>query len=218
MNVTASLFRTRRAVISPKRSHILNALGLLAICAVLGFAFLDQFINGDLPCPLCILQRVGFVGVGLGLALNVKFGARPSHYAIAILSAMIGGFISARQVLLHIVPGTGTYGDPFLGMHFYSWAFLLSVVIVAGCAILLLFDRQFEPLPADVAPRRLGTLGLVGFLLFAALTLGNGASTVLECGEGLCPDNPTSYLLLDGAPTPPASESPEAASPAPTTP
>ncbi|HEY9211336.1 MAG TPA: disulfide bond formation protein B [Ancylobacter sp.] len=198
--------RTRRAFISPKRSHILNALGLIAVCAVLGFAFLDQFVNGDLPCPLCILQRAGFVGVGLGLALNLKFGARPSHYGIAILSAMVGGFISARQVLLHIVPGTGTYGDPFLGLHFYSWAFALSVVITAGCAVLLLFDRQFEPLPPDVAPRRLGTLGLVGFVLFGALSLGNGASTVLECGQGLCPDNPTGYLLLEGEP--PASTTP----------
>jgi len=202
----SAAIRTRRAFVSPKRSHILNAIGLLAICAVLGFAFLDQFVNGDLPCPLCILQRAGFVGVGLGLALNLKFGARPSHYAIAILSAMAGGLISARQMLLHIVPGTGTYGDPFLGLHFYSWAFLLSVVIVAGCAVLLLFDRQFEPLPADVAPRRLGTLAIVGFFLFAALSLGNGASTVLECGQGLCPDNPTSYLLLDKEP--PASTTP----------
>jgi len=200
MSITDTPIRARRAFVSPKRSHILNALGLLAICAVLGFGFLDQFADHDLPCPLCILQRVGFVGVGLGLALNLKFGARPSHYAISILSAIAGGLISARQVLLHIVPGTGTYGDAFLGMHFYSWAFLLSIVIVAGCAFLLLFDRQFEPLPPHVAPRRLGTLAIVGFVLFGALSLGNGATTVLECGQGMCPENPTSYILLNDAP------------------
>ena len=29
------------------------------------------------------------------------------------------------------------------------------------------------------------------------MTLGNGVSTLAECGLGLCPDNPTSYEALD---------------------
>jgi len=33
-------------------------------------------------------------------------------------------------------------------------------------------------------------------LLFGLLAFGNGISTVLECAGGLCPDNPTEYLLL----------------------
>lgn len=189
-------------VLTPDLSRLLNALGLIAICAVLLVAFYDQFVGGELPCPLCILQRAGFVGVGVGLALNLKFGPRPSHYALAILSAMAGGAVAARQVLLHIVPGTGTFGAPFLGLHFYSWALLLFIVIIAGCALLLLFDRQFEP-----APRlyKLGGLGLFAFALIALLVLGNGVSTVLECGGGLCPDDPVGYQLLEGAvpaPTP----------------
>ncbi|WP_425105611.1 disulfide bond formation protein B [Ancylobacter sp.] len=189
-------------VLTPDLSRLLNALGLIAVGAVLLVAFYDQFVGGELPCPLCILQRAGFVGVGVGLALNLKFGPRPSHYALAILSAMAGGAVAARQVLLHIVPGTGTFGAPFLGLHFYSWALLLFIVIIAGCALLLLFDRQFEP-----APRlyKLGGLGLFAFALIALLALGNGVSTVLECGGGLCPDDPVGYQLLEGAvpaPTP----------------
>lgn len=188
---------TPRGFLTPEFSRQLNVLGLLAIGAVLLVAFYDQFVGGELPCPLCILQRAGFVGVGVGLALNVKFGPRPSHYAIAILSAMAGGMVSARQVLLHIVPGTGTFGAAIFGLHFYSWALLLFIVIVAGCALLLLFDRQFEAAPAV---RRLGGLALAAFALIALLALGNGVSTVLECAGGLCPDNPEGYLLLDGEP------------------
>ena len=30
------------------------------------------------------------------------------------------------------------------------------------------------------------------------LALANGVSTVLECGAGLCPDNPVVYELLQG--------------------
>ncbi|QFR33536.1 disulfide bond formation protein B [Ancylobacter sp. TS-1] len=190
--------------LTPALSRQLNALGLLAVGVVLLFAFYDQLVGGELPCPLCILQRAGFVGVGVGLALNVRFGPRPSHYGIAIVSAIAGGVISARQVLLHIVPGTGTYGEAFLGMHFYSWALALFIVIVAGCAVLLLFDTQFE-LPGRL--HRLTGLGLVAVVLIALLALGNGASTVLECAGGLCPDNPEGYLLLDG-PAPETSPAP----------
>lgn len=187
--------------LTPDLSRLLNALGLLAVCGVLLMAFYDQFVGGELPCPLCILQRAGFVGVGVGLALNLKFGPRPSHYAFAMLSAIAGDVVAVRQTLLHIVPGTGTFGAAFLGLHFYTWAALLFGIIVAGCALLLLFDRQFAPVPRLY---RLSGLALVAFALIALLALGNGVSTVLECGGGLCPDDPVSYQLLDGTVSSPA--------------
>ncbi len=191
-------------------SRILNALGLLAVSLVLIVAFADQIILGDLPCPLCILQRVGFVGAAFGLALNVKFGPRPSHYAVVILSSFCGALVSIRQTLLHIAPGTGTYGDPLLGLHFYTWAVVVYAAIILGCAVMLLFDRQFASLnAASVSPSPVpvpstagagaATFGLAMVALAALLALGNGVSTVLECAGGLCPDNPVSYQLLQGA-------------------
>jgi len=178
-----------------ERFRLLNALGLVAVAAVLITAFVDQIAFHDLPCPLCILQRAGFLGVAVGLALNVKFGPRPSHYGLMILSSLAGGAVSVRQTLLHIVPGEGAYGDAFFGLHFYAWALILFAVCVTGSAILMLFDAQFERGP-ETLPRAplLGTLAIVLVLLLA---LGNGVSTVLECGGGLCPDSPTGYMLID---------------------
>ena len=182
---------------SPDLSRTLNALGLLAVSLVLGVAFYDQLAFGDLPCPLCLLQRAGFAGVAVGLALNVRFGARPSHYGLMILAAAVGCAVSVRQMLLHIAPGDSGYGDTFFGLHFYSWATLLFIAIIVGSALMLLFDRQFEAHPQRP---RLAAFALVCILIGAALALGNGVSTVLECGGGLCPDNPTSYQLLDQDP------------------
>jgi hypothetical protein len=110
-----------------------------------------------------------------------------------ILSAACGGAVSVRQTLLHIVPGTGTYGDALLGFHFYTWAAIVAALVVIGSAVMLLFDRQFER--DERAGGSLAGLALAAFSVAALLALANGISTVLECGGGLCPENPTGYLL-----------------------
>jgi disulfide bond formation protein DsbB len=179
---------------TPELSLRLNAVGLLAVSTVLLFAFADQIFLKDLPCPLCILQRGAFVVAGFGLALNLRFGPRASHYALVLIGSLAGAFVASRQILIHIVPGTGTYGHELLGLHFYSWAFVIFVVMVLGTAVMLLFDRQFAT--ENVATDRVTALSRIAFVLFGLLALGNGLSTVLECAGGLCPDNPTDYLLL----------------------
>lgn len=179
-------------------SRLLNALGLIAVDTVLVLAFFDQLWFHDLPCPLCILQRAGFIAAGFGLALNLVFGPRPSHYGVMILGASVGAAIAMRQILLHIVPGTGAYGNPFLGLHLYTWAFIIFAIMIVGTAILLLNDRQFgRPEPWS---QRLGVLPMTAFVVFAVMAIGNVISTLLICGGGFCPDNPTEYLLFSGAP------------------
>ena len=179
---------------TPALSLRLNALGLFSIGAVLLFAFADQFLLNDLPCPLCILQRAGFVVAGFGLALNLRFGPRPSHYAVTIIGALAGAAIAGRQILIHILPGSGSYGRVLFGLHFYTWAFVVFTLIVLGTAVMLLFDRQF--VGGEYAVRRLTGLLLVAFALLTLLAFGNGISTLLECAGGLCPDSPSDYLLL----------------------
>jgi disulfide bond formation protein DsbB len=179
-------------------SRLLNALGLLALDTVLALAFVDQLWFRDLPCPLCILQRAGFFAAGIGIALNLVFGPKPSHYGVAIIGAIAGGIISMRQILLHIVPGTGSYGNPVFGLHLYTWAFITAVVIILGCAIMLLDDRQFSR--AEPMSVRQKALPLSALLLFLVLAIGNVVSTVALCGGGLCPDSPTGYELFETTP------------------
>jgi disulfide bond formation protein DsbB len=172
----------------------LNALGLLALSGLLMVAFGFQFISGELPCPLCLLQRAAFVAAGVGLALNLCAGNRTSHYAMTILSAVAGGLIAARQMLLHIVPGTGSFGSALFGAHFYSWALLAFAAIVVVAALMLMVEPNIAPAEAShSAPTRLGSLSVVLFLVIA---LANGFSTVAECEGGLCPDNPTTYQMF----------------------
>lgn len=182
---------------TPELSRTLNALGMLAVSVVLTMAYFYQLKLYELPCPLCLLQRVGFVAVGVGLGLNLLYGPRPQHYAIVLLAALFGGSVAVRQILLHIVPGTGHYGSPVLGLHYYTWAAICFFLILFGTAAMMMFDRQYVTDPKS-EPRFGGsTLAKVAFFVMLGLAALNAVTTLLECGPGICADPPTSYKLID---------------------
>ena len=173
----------------------LNALSLYAVALVLAAAFAAQLLLHELPCPLCLLQRLQFAVLAIGPILNVRFGPRPSHYALSLLAAVAGAAFSTRQVLLHIMPGDAGYGTALLGYHYYTWALIGFAVAIVLLASILLFDRQFEPETARPQPAP-GAFATTAVWLVIALTALNVVSTLLECGFGACADNPVVYELL----------------------
>ncbi|MFZ2158732.1 MAG: disulfide bond formation protein B [Bradyrhizobium sp.] len=174
----------------------LNALGLYAVALVLTAAFAAQILLHELPCPLCLLQRIQFAALAVGPILNVRFGPRPSHYALSLFAAAAGFAFSTRQVLLHIMPGDAGYGTALLGYHYYTLALIGFAVAIVLVAAILLFDRQFERDGAEMEPVAPGPFATVAVWLVIALTALNVASTLLECGFGACADNPVVYELL----------------------
>src|SRR6266851_10163559 len=92
----------------------LNALGLYAVALVLVIAFAAQLWLNEFPCPLCLLQRIQFALLAVGPILNLRYGPRPSHYALSLLTAAAGAAFAMRQVLLHIMPGDPGYGSALL--------------------------------------------------------------------------------------------------------
>ena len=121
-------------------TQILNALGLLGLTLILLTALLLQFILGELPCPLCLLQRVGMVAAGFGLFLNLRFGPHPAHYGVVLLGALFGAATATRQILLHIVPGSGEYGSPLLGFHLYTWCLVIFMLAIAAVYAFFVHD------------------------------------------------------------------------------
>jgi disulfide bond formation protein DsbB len=173
----------------------LNALGLYAVAVVLAAAFTAQFVLHELPCPLCLLQRVQFAVLAIGPIMNVRFGPRPSHYALSLLAAAAGMAFSTRQVMLHILPGDAGYGTALFGYHYYTLALVGFAVAIVLLAAILLFDRQFEA-DGTVQPIALDVFAQIAVWLVIALTALNVVSTLLECGFAACADNPLVYELL----------------------
>jgi disulfide bond formation protein DsbB len=168
-----------------------DTLALYGICAVLGVAFYYQFVIGDLPCPLCALQRVGFIVAGVALVLNLRTGSSPAHYGLALLSAVAAGSASLRQISLHVVPNTGHYGSALFGFHFYTLAFVGYGALVVYVGAMLMLSRDFDERGRDP---QAGAAAQLACWIFMLLVAANAAAFLAECGVGPCPDDPTGYL------------------------
>ncbi len=174
---------------------ILSALDVIGISFVLIIAFILQFYLHEPPCPLCILQRIGLLGIAFGFLLNVHFKIHPGHYALSLLSAILTACFALRQVLLHIIPGTGAYGAPFLGLHLYTWTFILCVVVIIYISLVLGISSQYGISHSEKPYKHMKMLSHSAFALLLGLAIANAISTYCECGLSECPDDPTGYRI-----------------------
>ncbi|WP_230469054.1 MULTISPECIES: disulfide bond formation protein B [Burkholderia] len=170
-----------------------DVFALIAISAALLIAFYYQLAFNELPCPLCLLQRVGLILAGIGFAMNVRYGVRGKHYCCVLVSAVATGVIAGRQVLLHISPDSGAYGSALWGLHFYTWCFIASVLIILYVSLLLAVRRASY----TVQPASMSTTGRIAMAVFGLTIIANLVSTLLECGGGQCASDPIEYELLE---------------------
>jgi disulfide bond formation protein DsbB len=96
------------SVISHLSRRMINGLGAAACAGMMSFALFVQHGLGLEPCPLCIVQRFGVIGVGLVFLIAAlhdpgRTGARLYGLTIAVVAAA-GGSVSARHVWLQSLP------------------------------------------------------------------------------------------------------------------
>lgn len=167
---------------------------------ILILAFGAQFASGEVPCPLCVLQRIGLMLCALG-PLYLLIGQRDGEVAvrdvataggIGILAGLFGLAASGRQVLLHILPNDPGFGAPVLGLHLYTWCAIAFLAHIAASGAMLigaawLSDRRIQPW------RYTGAAAAA----LAAVVVLNILSVIAEAGFNWeLPDNPTHYLLF----------------------
>lgn len=181
---------------------------ILAYCGVLLGAFSVQFLEGEFPCPLCMLQRYAMILSALA-ALWIVMQARRGtltmgRYAqgvgMGLLAALAGSVISGRQILLHILPGDPGYGSAVLGLHLYTWALITFFIVALFCAVaLLLMPKAVATAPGSSWLGRFGgfVTKLVVWLFLFLIAANVLAIIVLEGAAWVLPDDPQSYNLLD---------------------
>jgi disulfide bond formation protein DsbB len=188
------------------RTSAMNQLYLVAatlnvwvLVLVLAAAFAVQFIAGEPPCPLCVMQRIALMLVAIG-PLHVlmrahagKLSARDAAVgnAMAILAALLGITASGRQVLLHILPGDPGFGSPALGLHLYTWCLIVFACQIAASAVLLLAVPFLDDTPVSWPGARPTAIAL------AVIVAANLLSVVAEAGFNWdLPGDPVRYLLF----------------------
>lgn len=86
----------------------LNLLGLLGCLGLLGFAWYAQVVLKLEPCPLCIFQRVGVAGIGLGFLLaavhDPRDWGRHVYAALIVIAALVTLGIAARHIWIQHLP------------------------------------------------------------------------------------------------------------------
>jgi len=190
-------------ILTPDAARVLNFLGLLAMVGVLVGAYVYEFGYRDVPCTLCLLQRLAMVAVAFGAAMNVMLGPDPRHYAVCLISAIFGGAISVRQSLLHINPyfdtttgqptleatTNGPFGAPVWGLSLYVWGVILFATVILAVGIVQLFRSQFAAAEGPQEPDRLARLAMVAVGILVLVAAAETLTTFLECGFGDCPND-----------------------------
>jgi disulfide bond formation protein DsbB len=163
----------------------LNALLVIILASVLLGAFGIQYILHEQPCPLCMLQRLCMIAVGIGGLLNIRFGIKREHYGLSLISAFLGGAIALRQIALHVCPEFPTFGEPFLGLNLYTWSFFVFCSSVVYIALLFILSGIRKEKSTS---QKMNVWQKIAFLLLFIVAAGNIISTYLLCGWGSCPD------------------------------
>jgi disulfide bond formation protein DsbB len=171
---------------------------MLAMASILTTAMIFQYHGGEIPCPLCLLQRVAMFGVCFGVIQHFRHGYSARTDGVSMLFALFLLIVSARQTLLDIYPrpGHSYIGSAVLGLHMPVWSVVIALTILVAFAIKLavlgnehLRDRQPSPM--------LGRLARLLSLYVIAICLINFGSVILQCGVGAC--HTSEYKLLSGS-------------------
>src|ERR1700735_162169 len=183
------------AALAATLDRLILCLMLLALVGVPTAAMGFQYLDGEIPCPLCLLERVAMFACCFGLIWQLEDGGSQRGAGIAMISAVLLLIISVRQTLLDIVPrpGHAYIGSAVFGLHMAVWSVLIAVALLIGFAVRLavLGDPNWAAPAESSTLARLSTgLGLYVAILCAI----NFISVLVQCGFGQC--HTTGYALL----------------------
>ena len=160
---------------------------LVVLAAILTAAMAMQYALGEIPCPLCLLQRVAMFGCCFGLIQQLRLRDSERGTGIALIFALLLLVISVRQTLLDIYPRPGHdyIGSAVLGLHLPVWSVIIAVALFLGLAVrLALFGGgRTTKSGGDALPRALVQPLVIYVVVICAI---NFLSVLAQCGLDQC--------------------------------
>jgi disulfide bond formation protein DsbB len=163
---------------------------LVVIAGILTAAMVMQYVKGELPCPLCLLQRAALFGIAYGIIQNFRDRFSYQNTGISLVFAVLLLIVSTRQTLLDIYPRPGHeyIGTAILGLHMPVWSVIIAATVISAYALKLAVlggDSHLIDYPADsfAVLARLGDFVAAYVIVLCLINLG---SVVVQCGFGEC--------------------------------
>ena len=181
---------TVRLRLPPELNYTFLLLVLLGIAAILTAAMVLQYGNGELPCPLCLLERFAMFGICFGIIRNFRHGFSYRNTGYSLLCAIFLLVVAVRQTLLDIYPrpGHAYIGSAIFGLHMPVWSIVIALCVLTAYAVKLavlgedasLRDTALGAFPALARFARVASLYLIALLAV------NFVSVVIQCGFSEC--------------------------------
>lgn len=160
------------------------------IAAILTGAMVMQYAYGELPCPLCLIQRVALFGAALGAILNLRNGFSDRFTGVSLLFATLLLVVSVRQTLLDICsrPDHEYVGSAVFGLHMPVWSVLIAFALIVAHVVTLLLPGSRSPhlaAPSASFPQMAAVAN--GLAIYVTLLCAiNFVSVFVQCGLGEC--------------------------------
>jgi len=157
------------------------ALAILAAIAVLlaGAQYMEHILLLD-PCPLCMMQRVWFIQIGLVACLGIATNSRLRIYPLlSLVGAGIGAGFSIRQLYLQGLPADQV---PLCGpdlaymLEVFPFTETLTAMVMGGgsCA-----QVNWSFLGLSIA-----AYALLGFVVLAGLAIAQWKASTIPHHQG----------------------------------
>jgi disulfide bond formation protein DsbB len=109
-------------------------LGAALCAAMLGYALYVEHGLFMMPCPLCILQRVAFAGMGFFFLLGAAIGPRPTWWrksvtSLVVLCAAGGAGIAIWHLYIQNLPPSAVPSCTGMDLSYMLDAFPLQKVL-----------------------------------------------------------------------------------------
>ena len=168
-------------------SYVFWLFGVFIAIMSIGTAMFIQFVVGDLPCPLCLLQRIAFFGFTYGALLHFKGSSRFRSIGISLLFIVLLQIMSLRQSLIDIYPrpGHAWIGSAIFGIHLPIWSFIGALMLVLAISLDFIFIARDNRKSIEHYPglNRIANIFAVIVLLLCAVNL---VAVFFQCGFHVC--------------------------------
>jgi disulfide bond formation protein DsbB len=188
MSMTADANQTRRLLALLNYVYLL--LMMLVIAGILTAAMTLQYANGELPCPLCLLQRAAMFGICFGIMRNFRHGFSYQNTGYSLLFTLFLLIVSVRQTLLDIYPRPGHeyIGSAVFGIHMPVWSIIIALCLLIAYAAKLAvlggdeYLREAQPKEFPLVKKLADLLSLYVIAICGI----NLVSVFLQCGFNEC--------------------------------